>query len=621
METCKICNKEFSTVKELSKHLLEEHSYSVSQLYDYYDFSFETGEAICPVCGNRFTMTKRQMDGYKKNPDKCIGCCSTCSKSMIMLTHGSPLANPEIYQKTKESLMKNYGVEHPAQSKEIMARMKDTTLERFGVDNASKSMEVQEKRKKTNLKKFGVEQVMSSKEVRAKAQEKIREKYKVDNVFQSEEIKGKIRETNLKNLGVEHPMQSKEIQNKMKKTNLENLGVEFPLQSKEIQENTKKTNLEKYNVEWAIQSEEVKEKRRETMLEKFNVEFPLQSPEIQEKMKKKSLERYGTEYFLQAPEVRDKSRKTTLETYGVEYFCQHEKCINAGGKRISKVNKRFQEFLHENNVESELEFIIEDSGFDLKVERTLIEINPWFTHNSTIGPTFKGHMELPKLSNYHSEKSEKAKRNGYHCIHVFDWDDWSKIASLLQHREKIQARKCRVKELTSKEAKEFLEKYHLQGSTKTYMFAYGLYYENELVEVMTFGLPRYNRNYEYELLRLCTKPKISVIGGASKLLKYFEEQAKPTSIISYCDLSKFDGDIYKVLGFKLIDKTESAKHWYNPKTKRHITDNLLRQRGYDQLHNANFGKGTSNEELMKEHGYVEIYDCGQLVFTKTFKLN
>ena len=28
--------------------------------------------------------------------------------------------------------------------------------------------------------------------------------------------------------------------------------------------------------------------------------------------------------------------------------------------------------------------------------------------------------------------------------------------------------------------------------------------------------------------------------------------------------------------------------------------------------------GTSNEDLMKENGYVEIYDCGQLVFVKEF---
>ena len=47
------------------------------------------------------------------------------------------------------------------------------------------------------------------------------------------------------------------------------------------------------------------------------------------------------------------------------------------------------------------------------------------------------------------------------------------------------------------------------------------------------------------------------------------------------------------------------------KNGKHITDNLLRQRGFDQLFDANFGKGTSNEELMQSFGFVEIYDCGQ----------
>ena len=119
-------------------------------------------------------------------------------------------------------------------------------------------------------------------------------------------------------------------------------------------------------------------------------------------------------------------------------------------------------------------------------------------------------------------------------------------------------------------------------------------------------------------MRLCTASGVSVIGGASKLLKHFEDQVEPKSILSYCDLSKFNGEVYEKLGFTLVSQTAPAKHWYNPKTKVHITDNLLRQRGFDQLHNANFGKGTSNQQLMLEHGYVEIYDCGQLVFAKNF---
>ena len=51
--------------------------------------------------------------------------------------------------------------------------------------------------------------------------------------------------------------------------------------------------------------------------------------------------------------------------------------------------------------------------------------------------------------------------------------------------------------------------------------------------------------------------------------------------------------------------------------KKHITDYLLRQREFDQLLSKEYGcyrKGTSNEELMKEHGFVEVYDAGQATY-------
>lgn len=31
----------------------------------------------------------------------------------------------------------------------------------------------------------------------------------------------------------------------------------------------------------------------------------------------------------------------------------------------------------------------------------------------------------------HLEKSRAARKNGYHCVHVFDWDDEQKILYLL----------------------------------------------------------------------------------------------------------------------------------------------------------------------------------------------
>ena len=644
---CQICNKEFETYKDLTKHLIKEHNLDIKQVYDYFEYSFDSRKAICPICGTTFKITPKQAWKYKSSSRAFIGCCKECSIQLRTWICGSPFANKEVREKSKKTMLERYGVEHSLQSKEVQEKAKKTNLERYGVENATQSSiikektkktnlkkygvehpaqskEVQEKAKKTNLKKYGVEHPAQSKEVLDKMKKTTLERYGVENASQFTEIKEKKKQTLLKNYGVEYVYQIEEFkknnQEKMKKTNLEKYGVEYPIQSKEVREHMKKTNLEKYGAEYTVKVPKFIEKSKQTNLEKYGVDNVFKSEEFREKAQETNMRKYGVKHASQSPEIQERIKEVNLERYGVEYFCQHERCNEANGHRISKVNKEFQEFLNENNIESELEFIQDNFGYDLKVGNTLVEINPWFTHNSTVGPFFGEKRRKPKASNYHAEKTKFAKEHGFDCIHVFDWDDWTKIAYLLQLKEKVQARKCVVKKITNrKEVDEFLGSYHLQGSTKSFQFACGLYYENELIEIMTFGKPRYNKNYEYELLRLCSHPKYKVIGGAGKLLKYFERIINPKSIISYCDLSKFNGDVYKKLGFKLKEQTQPAKHWYNLRTKRHITDNLLRQRGFDQLHDANYGKGPSNEELMKEHDYLEIYDCGQLVFVKKFE--
>ena len=133
----------------------------------------------------------------------------------------------------------------------------------------------------------------------------------------------------------------------------------------------------------------------------------------------------------------------------------------------------------------------------------------------------------------------------------------------------------------------------------------------------TFGEPRYNKKYEYELLRLCIHSDYYVIGGAEKLFHYFIKHYNPSNIISYCDASKFTGEVYKKLGFVLYRDSIPSKHWY--KNSIHITDNLLRQRGFDQLFKTDYGKGTSNDDLMKQHKFLTLWDCGQKTYTWTKK--
>ena len=157
------------------------------------------------------------------------------------------------------------------------------------------------------------------------------------------------------------------------------------------------------------------------------------------------------------------------------------------------------------------------------------------------------------------EKTKLALENNYKCIHVWQWDDWDKILSLIKEKQKLYARKLDLKEISKQDANSFLNKYHIQNSCKNNKINIGLLENNQLVQVMTFGKPRYNKNYEWELLRLCSCSNYIIIGGAERLFKYFIKSYNPRSIISYCDISKFTGDVYERLGFKIKRANKTSK--------------------------------------------------------------
>ena len=490
-----------------------------------------------------------------------------------------------------------------ANGEESREKMKQTLLEKYGVTNNLHIPEVEKKIRENNLKKYGYENPAKSDIVKNKRKNTCLEKYGVGCSFQDETVKAKCKETMLEKYGAIHPLSNKDLLEKSKRTCFEHYGYEHPSQAPEIQERIKQYNKEKFGVEWLLSSKEIHEKARHTCLEKYGVEYPTQSKEIQEKIKQNNIKKYGTPSYRNL----EKTRQTCLEKYGVEYPCMRPEARNFTND--SKPNKEFSELLDKNKIEYEREFSIGHKSYDFKIGNILVEIDPFATHNSTWG-LYKN----PVKNDYHINKTKLAIENGYHCIHVWDWDDKNKIIELLKDKETVYARKCELKEPTKQETDLFLNENHLQGTCKGQKIRIGLYYNNELIQIMTFGKPRYNKKYEYELLRLCTKNGYKVVGGAERCFKHFVDDKNPDTIISYCDNSKFTGDVYKALNFILKSFGQPSKHWYNGKTKTHITDNLLRQHGYDQLFNTDYGKGTSNEELMFENKFVEIYDAGQSVY-------
>ena len=170
---------------------------------------------------------------------------------------------------------------------------------------------------------------------------------------------------------------------------------------------------------------------------------------------------------------------------------------------------------------------------------------------------------------------------------------------MLRHKlvcteNKVYARKCDIIELD--EDKEFLNQYHIQASCSS-SIKLGLKHENELVAVMSFGKSRFNKQYDWELLRYASKD--CVIGGAGKLLAYFRKKYVNTSIISYCDLRYSNGDLYKSIGFKFSHISDPSFRYYNE------TESLSR---YQVM------KMKKTHKQMIEEGYEKIFDCGCLAF-------
>lgn len=391
---------------------------------------------------------------------------------------------------------------------------------------------------------------------------------------------------------------------------------------KVLKNKTYKENfIAKYWVDNPSKLKSSREKFKQTMIEKYWVEHPSQSKELIERQHRYFLDKYWVDNPMKIKDIAKKSTlwtiQTNMERYWVPYYVMTQDCREANNI-ISKPNLFYTDLLESYWYKVEKEFPLEHYSYDLKIWDTLIEINPFPYHNSTWSP-----VGDPTPSDYHYNKLKLARDNGFRCVMIWDWDNYSKIPYLLEeNKQQLYARKCEVKQITREECHNFFESYHLQGDTvknKNNIYIW-LYYNNELVECMSFWLPRYNKNYEREILRLCTHKDYRVVWWADKIFKHFLELTNANSVISYCDMSKFDWKVYEQLGFKLLKWNKPSKHWYNEKeveSRKHITDNLLRQRWYDQIFGESYGKGTNNDELMKQRGYVEIYDCGQATFIWT----
>lgn len=517
-------------------------------------------------------------------------------------------------------------------------KAKKTKLERYGSENYINIT----KTKETNLERYGVEYYNN----RNKAKETNLERYGVDNISKHNDIKEKKKETNLERYGVENIFQSDNIKNKIKETNLERYGVEFYITSDDAK---KKYNnfCKSIGVSHYSKSDEFKERFEKTCLRKWGVKTNLLDYENIKRVKQTNLLLYGFDNVMRNKDISLLNKKTLItnrasffKNLGYTYIdydhneflyklnsdiCDHTFEINYDLFR-SRVK-------YNNNCcitcypKSELSSIKEKEvvnwlrGLGVEVienDRSLIkkEIDIYLPQLK-LGIEFNGlyyHSDKFKEKNYHIDKTIKCKELGIQLIHIWE-DDWvfknDIIKSILLNRinnisEKIYARKCKIRIVDSKVSKIFLNDNHIQGNT-TSSIRIGLFHNNELVSLMTLGNRNINSIKTFELIRFCNKINVNVIGGASKIFKYFLKNYDYEKITSYSDISIFSGQLYENLGFINDGNTSLNYYWTDLNRKYHrfnFNKKKLIKMGYD--------RNLTEEQIMKNIGYYKIWSCGQI---------
>ena len=496
---------------------------------------------------------------------------------------------------------------------------------------SSNSEETKSKRKQTNLKKYKNEFPQKTEEVKAKQAKTNKQRYGSKSSFQNIEVIEKHKNNLKQKYGVENPFQIKEVKEKIKRTNLEKYNVENPMQHESVKEKIKQTNLEKYGVQNTFQHESVKEKIKQTNLEKFGHTCARCNPNINKKIKKtRDKKLYARIKDLKISNCRLKTSEEEFDGINDKTLWMCESCnntFNTNANRLSNICCPVCNTKTKSRPEDELyDFLLSlvDKSKIKRNDRSIIkplELD-FYIKEKDIAIEFDGiywHSELlGKGSKYHLNKTLECEKKGIQLIHIFE-NEWllkkDIIKSIIRSKlglipNKIYARKCLIKKLSFTETKLFLEDNHIQGAINSNL-NYGLIHKNEILALMTFGKSRFNKKYQYELLRFCNKRNYNVVGGASRLFKSFLVDKKPTSIVSYADRRFSNGNMYSKLKFEFVRDTKPSYFYINGiilenriNYQKHKLNNIL----------ENFDPNLTEWENMKKHKRNRIWDCGNKVF-------
>lgn len=551
---CEICGREFSGYKWYFPKHLKEHNLTTKEYYDRY-LCF--ANPVCSICGaeTKFLSLDR---GYAKLCHKCSW-NEGIRKARTTKASWSDEKKQSVKQKRETTMIERHGVTNMFQIKEVHDRAISPEARKKAVD---------------------------------KTRKKCLEKYGVENVSQLESSKEKSRKTKLERYG--NPTFSNP--SKMKETK----ELRYGDAGYTNKEKATKTFQERYGADnylQVINANHAAIEHQNGKIEEFERENDCT-------LVAKLVKQFGQGWYKAhiVEPIVESSQRTYIRNCDIPIIEKYAMDNHVSSINELEVLNFVKNILGDVGVETNTRKIISPYELDIYIpeKKLAIEYNGVYYHCDDV-----------KDKDYHITKTELCDKLGIRLIHIFEseWHEHKDICkSLIKsalgiYDKRVYARTCKVKLVSSTDATNFLSANHLQGAINS-TYRLGLYYDEELVQLITIGKSRF-KDGEIELLRMCSKLGWQIVGGFSKLMNH-----QPyNEMISYVDRGKFSGAGYFSGGWEFISYTPISYFYSNGKTtmsryqaQKHKLPNILKV----------FDSKLTEVENMKNNHWFRIYDCGNL---------
>lgn len=500
----------------------------------------------CPICNKEYLLDRTNLKNYYRS-GKFKGCSAECTKQITKLTKIERYGSENYYntskakqtrlkrygnknynnrEKSKITLLNKYGDEHYRN----ISKTKQTKLERYGNENYNNMP----KNKQTKLERYGDENYNN--------REKSLETRLSNNngvYWTSEQIKHNInKKFEYYGKGNNGDKISKSLRNKSTE------------QKKRIRLQAARTMQHKYGVN-AYSKKHILKSSLDILENKTNFI--------------KYCEQHKTELNFVKCALDLKISPTCFASYFDKYELRSIYTLY----QTSYLEKDIHRFLTELGISylTNTRSVISPKELDIYIpEKNLaIECNGLYWHSSAHIPDSK----------YHYNKSKMCEEKGIRLIHIYEYE-WNNerqrpiLENIIKNalginEHKIYARNCKIEVKESREMKEFFNRNNIQGF-RGGKFAICLVDKKtrEVYMAYMMGKAYFGKGkYEWEVIRGATKLGYTVIGGASKIFKYFIKTYNPQNCVYYIDYNYFNGNSLKNLpNMKYIKTQPSFKNYF-----------------------------------------------------------